>query len=416
MDKIENQGNDPFLDKKATQNQPNKPGGDDSTGQHQVQLSFDQFEANNQIKQAPGQTSQQSSEKQLQGNQQQQSNQQDQYQVQYQQLMQQQQQQQMAQQQQFVQQGPMMQQGGNHPMNQQGIKMPQQQNPNSNLSEKQQRQKKREEMAKKSKYPRVLIPESAEENMEFGGCYQNCLYCCGSVLGTLRACIPCICCVDYPFLQINQGQEGIFQRFGKFTKTVKAGLHQFNPCTDKIFVFNTKQQTYDMVKQFCITKDNMLIQVDAQLFYRIVEPRYAKYYCDNVLQLVVQLAYTTVRTIIGQFILQDLFEKKQEIANAIQQFIEENAWEWGVSIDSILIKEVTPTADVADSLNAAAKERRLAESKLISARSDVQSAKLMREAADILNSSAAMQIRYLETINKLSNSSKVIFFGDNEQQ
>lgn len=66
-----------------------------------------------------------------------------------------------------------------------------------------------------------------------------------------------------------------------------------------------------------------------------------------------------------------MFEKKDELTEAIQTFIEDHVWEWGVTINSVIIKEVTASADVTDCLNAAAKERRLAESKIISAKADV---------------------------------------------
>jgi regulator of protease activity HflC (stomatin/prohibitin superfamily) len=81
--------------------------------------------------------------------------------------------------------------------------------------------------------------------------------------------------------------------------------------------------------------------------------------------------------------------------------VEDHVWDWGVDITNMIIKDITMSAELQDILASAAKERRLAESKIISAKSDVQSAKLQREAADILSSKSAMQIRYLDVIKML---------------
>lgn len=85
-----------------------------------------------------------------------------------------------------------------------------------------------------------------------------------------------------------------------------------------------------------------------------------------------------------------------------------------MQIEDIFIKDIQLSQDLQETLSSAAKERRLAESKLISARADVDSAKLMRQAADMLNSKVAMQMRYLETLKLLGQSggSKMIFLPE----
>ena len=84
-----------------------------------------------------------------------------------------------------------------------------------------------------------------------------------------------------------------------------------------------------------------------------------------------------------------------------------------IQIEEIFIKDIQLSRDLQESLSSAAKERRLAESKILSAKADVEAAKLMRQAADELNSKAAMQIRYLETLKQVGRSNtKVIFIPD----
>jgi len=101
----------------------------------------------------------------------------------------------------------------------------------------------------------------------------------------------------------------------------------------------------------------------------------------------------------------------------IENFVEEHVQDWGIKVENMVIKDIQINQDLQATLSSAAKERRLAESKIISAKADVQSAKLMREAADILDSDAAMQIRNLEAIRLIgtSGNTKVILMAEDKE-
>lgn len=100
-----------------------------------------------------------------------------------------------------------------------------------------------------------------------------------------------------------------------------------------------------------------------------------------------------------------------QVAQAIGEIIEDVASGWGVQVESMLIKDIIFSNELQDSLSMAAQSKRIGESKVIAARAEVESAKLMRQAADILSSAPAMQIRYLEAMQAMAKSanSKVIF-------
>lgn len=114
---------------------------------------------------------------------------------------------------------------------------------------------------------------------------------------------------------------------------------------------------------------------------------------------------------VGARVLQDVIERREEIAQSIGEIIEDVAFGWGVQVESMLIKDIIFSNDLQDSLSMAAQSKRIGESKVIAARAEVESAKLMRQAADILSSAPAMQIRYLEAMQAMAKSanSKVIF-------
>lgn len=113
----------------------------------------------------------------------------------------------------------------------------------------------------------------------------------------------------------------------------------------------------------------------------------------------------------GARVLQDVIERREEIASSISEIIEDVANGWGVRVESMLIKDIIFTRELQDSLSMAAQSKRIGESKIIAARAEVEAAKLMRKAADILSSPAAMQIRSLEAYQQVAKSAgaKVIF-------
>ena len=157
-----------------------------------------------------------------------------------------------------------------------------------------------------------------------------------------------------------------------------------------------------------------MVRLDCVVYYKIVTPRESHYNMQDIRHSVEELALSTVRAVCGHYTLQELLEKRAEVVQNIEDYVETIIYDWGIEIENCNIKDITMSNDIQSTLSSAAKEKRLAEGKIISAQSDLMSAKLMREAADLMSSDAAMQIRYLETVKKVSNNSKVILLGEDE--
>ena len=157
--------------------------------------------------------------------------------------------------------------------------------------------------------------------------------------------------------------------------------------------------------------DNVNLQLTSVIYYHITSPHKAAFGISNLRQALVERTQTTLRHVIGARVLQDVIERREEIAQSIREIIEETAAGWGAAVESMLIKDIIFSQDLQDSLSMAAQSKRTGEAKVISARAEVESAKLMRQAADILSSAPAMQIRYLEAMQSMakSSNSKVIF-------
>ena len=262
-----------------------------------------------------------------------------------------------------------------------------------------------------------LDPQAGGDQSQ-DGCYQNTMQSCGTCCGFMRTWLPCVfCCVNYPYQEVNQSFEGLLQRFGKYVTTVKPGLQYMNPCTEEIIKIDMKTMIIDLAKQVILTKDNISITIDASVYYKVVDSKKATYRVKNIREAVQFLTFSSLRNTCGQHVLQDLLEKRLEVTATIRRNVEEHVDEWGVKIDNIFIKDILLSPEMQFSLSSAAKERRIAESKIISAKADVEAAKLMKEAADILDNKAAMQIRYLETLAQItkSSNSRMIFLPQTEK-
>jgi regulator of protease activity HflC (stomatin/prohibitin superfamily) len=166
-----------------------------------------------------------------------------------------------------------------------------------------------------------------------------------------------------------------------------------------------------------MTKDNVSLQLTSVIYYRIASPHKAAFGISNIRQALVERTQTTLRHVIGARVLQDVIERREEIAQSIREIIEETASGWGVDVESMLIKDIIFSQDLQESLSMAAQSKRTGEAKVIAARAEVEAAKLMRQAADILSSAPAMQIRYLEAMQAMAKSanSKVIFLPATNQ-
>lgn len=232
----------------------------------------------------------------------------------------------------------------------------------------------------------------------------------GSTIGFCGAFPCCIVCPN-PFKPVSQGNVGLITKFGKFSRAVDPGLVKVNPLAEKLIQVDVKIQIVEVPRQVCMTKDNVTLNLTSVIYYHIVSPHKAAFGISNIRQALVERTQTTLRHVVGARVLQDVIERREEIAQSIGEIIEDVAFGWGVQVESMLIKDIIFSDDLQDSLSMAAQSKRIGESKVIAARAEVEAAKLMRQAADILSSAPAMQIRYLEAMQAMAKSanSKVIF-------
>ncbi|KAI8080138.1 uncharacterized protein B0P05DRAFT_579087 [Gilbertella persicaria] len=185
---------------------------------------------------------------------------------------------------------------------------------------------------------------------------------------------------------------GLVEKFGKFYKCVDPGLVKVNPATEAMKKVDITIQVTEVPKQDVITKAT----------YNVTDVGYA----------LVERASTSLRDVCGGHSVQDLIENREAVSEELHEIIGPIAKSWGVKIESTLIKDITLSKELQMALSSAAEAKRLGESRVITSKAEVEAAKLMRDAADILNTPAAIQIRYLETLQAMSRNSsgtKTIF-------
>ncbi|KKK15865.1 stomatin family protein [Aspergillus rambellii] len=248
------------------------------------------------------------------------------------------------------------------------------------------------------KYAQVL--EQDHQNPEAHGWYASFKHNIGECIGALGI-IPCCPCPN-PFRSVQQGEVGLVSRFGRFERAVDPGLVKVNPMSERLITVDVKIQIVEVPRQVCMTKDNVTLNLTSVIYYQIVSPHKAAFGISNIRQALVERTQTTLRHVLGARVLQDVIERREEIAQSTSEIIEEVASGWGVQVESMLIKDIIFSDDLQDSLSMAAQSKRIGESKVIAARA---------EAADILSSAPAMQIRYLEAMQAMAKTanSKVIF-------
>ncbi|KAK4943896.1 hypothetical protein LTR10_016612 [Elasticomyces elasticus] len=211
--------------------------------------------------------------------------------------------------------------------------------------------------------------------------------------------------------ETNGWYGSMMTKFGRFYRAVDPGLVKINPLSERLIQVDVKIQIVEVPRQVCMTKDNVTLNLTSVIYYHITSPHKAAFGISNVRQALVERTQTTLRHVVGARVLQDVIERREELAQSIGEIIEDVASGWGVQVESMLIKDIIFSNDLQDSLSMAAQSKRIGESKVIAARAEVESAKLMRQAADILSSAPAMQIRYLEAMQAMAKTanSKVIF-------
>eukprot|EP00834_Sanchytrium_tribonematis_P001562 NODE_39_length_35218_cov_0.479655.p25 type:complete len:236 gc:universal NODE_39_length_35218_cov_0.479655:6525-7232(+) len=172
------------------------------------------------------------------------------------------------------------------------------------------------------------------------GCYESMMTTIGDCLGFFGQ-VPCTAlCFPNPMKQISQGNVGLVTKFGKCYKIVDPGLHAINVATEKILAIDIRVKVEEIPKQYVMTRDNVGINVDSVLYWQVTDPYVAAFLIRDVRLALIERTQTTLRTVIGSRHMQECVENRDIIAQEIMKVVGPSAKTFGVSVNSILIKDI----------------------------------------------------------------------------
>ncbi|MBR8535646.1 paraslipin [Carboxylicivirga sediminis] len=150
---------------------------------------------------------------------------------------------------------------------------------------------------------------------------------------------------------VPQRSAYIVERLGKYNGTLTAGFHFLMPIIDKVSYKHTlKEAAIDVASQSCITKDNIAVEVDGVLYLQIIDPQKASYGIDNYGFAAIQIAQTTMRSVIGRLDLDKTFEERETINTSIVNAVDKASDPWGVKITRYEVKNITPPQSIKDAM------------------------------------------------------------------
>lgn len=143
----------------------------------------------------------------------------------------------------------------------------------------------------------------------------------------------------------------IIERLGKYKTTFTAGFQILIPFVDKIRYKHTlKEQAIDVAPQVCITRDNIAVEVDGILYLQVLDPQKASYGIDNYRFASIQIAQTTMRSVIGKLELDRTFEERETINGAIVDAVDKASDPWGIKVTRYEVKNISPPQSIKDAM------------------------------------------------------------------
>ncbi len=168
----------------------------------------------------------------------------------------------------------------------------------------------------------------------------------------------------------------------------------------------------DIPPQDVITRDNVSMKVNAVLYFRVLDPNRAILEVENFLFATLQLAQTTLRSVLGQAELDELLAERDKVNLRLQSIIDQHTEPWGIKVSSVEVKDVDLPVEMKRAMARQAEAERERRAKVINAEGEYQASQRLAEAAQILQTQpAALQLRYLQTLAEIAteNNSTTLF-------
>lgn len=175
----------------------------------------------------------------------------------------------------------------------------------------------------------------------------------------------------------------LVERLGKYNRTLEQGLRWVIPFVDKTISVPVTEIRQDVPKQSVITKDNLNLQIDAVVYYKIQDANKAKYNIDHFYTAIPSLAQTTLRSIIGELFFTEVNAQRHTINQRIEAELDTQTREWGIDILRVELQDVHPSGTVQQAMDKVVTAEREKEAKITAAQADKEAVRQQSEAAII---------------------------------
>ena len=223
---------------------------------------------------------------------------------------------------------------------------------------------------------------------------------------------------------VPQGEEWVVERLGKFSRTLRPGLNIIVPYIEAVRQkITTRDIILDIPQQEVITRDNAVILTNAVAFIRVTNPRDALYGIEDFKLAIQQLVMTTLRSILGEMTLDEALSNREQIKTRLKDQIVDDVADWGVTVKSVEIQDISPSASMQDSMErqaAAERERRAIETTaegnknaaILEADGKLEAAKREAQAQIALANASAEAIRMISDNIKDKELPAMFLLGD----
>lgn len=211
---------------------------------------------------------------------------------------------------------------------------------------------------------------------------------------------------------INEYERGVKFTLGRYTGIMNPGLRFVWPIIQSYQRVDTRLKAVDVPDQDCMTKDNISVNVNAVIYYKISNSEKAILQVEHYNYATSQLAQTTMRNIVGEVDLDQLLSNREEVSDKISQIIDKATDPWGIKVDSVELKDVVLPADLKRTMSKQAEAEREKRAVIIKAEGEKVAATNMAAAAKMLSSSpGALHLRTLQSLNDISSdqSNTIVF-------
>ncbi len=202
---------------------------------------------------------------------------------------------------------------------------------------------------------------------------------------------------------INQYERGVVLRLGKYSRTLDPGFRVIIPYIDKMVKVDVRTTPMDIPKQEVITKDNVTVNVDAVVYARVIDAQKAVLETTNYRYATSTFAQTALRDVTGNFDLDEILSKRDEISAQIREIVDAQTDKWGIDIESVKLQNIELPADMKRAMAKQAEAERERRAAIISAEGEKSAANAVAEAANMLaQTPGGLSIRTLQTLEKIS--------------